>query len=173
MKKFMIKNKKGFTLIELIIVMAIIGILAVVAVVAIGSKSADARDARRLADMSAIRTAMALHCAEPVNAAGDDLTATTILCTSSTQPPVNTLVDAETTYIAFSTIFDPSHSTSTTACTSTADAVCDYAFGDPDDDGAAFTLTTSIDACDYWINFYQEGGDGYSYAADEGLVEGA
>ena len=57
----MIQNKKGFTLIELIIVMAIIGILAVVAVIAIGSKSADARDARRLADANTIRFAFSLH----------------------------------------------------------------------------------------------------------------
>ena len=57
----MIKNKKGFTLIELIIVMAIVGILAVVAVVAISSKAGDARDARRRSDLSAIQTAFALH----------------------------------------------------------------------------------------------------------------
>ena len=59
----MIKDKKGFTLIELIIVMAIVGILAVVAVVAIASKAGSARDARRRSDLSAIQTAYALHTA--------------------------------------------------------------------------------------------------------------
>lgn len=57
----MIKNKKGFTLIELMIVMSIIGILAVVALVAIAGKSADARDARRLADANRIQFAFSLH----------------------------------------------------------------------------------------------------------------
>src|SRR6056297_2617705 len=62
--KFMIKNKKGFTLIELIIVMSIIGIMAIVAVVAIGSKSSEARDARRLWDAQQIHRAFALHAVE-------------------------------------------------------------------------------------------------------------
>ena len=57
----MIKNKKGFTLIELIIVMAIVGILAIVAVVAIGDKAGDARDARRLYDASSIQYAFAMY----------------------------------------------------------------------------------------------------------------
>lgn len=57
----MIRNKKGFTLIELMIVMAIIGILAVVALVAISGKSVEARDARRLADANAIQFAFSLH----------------------------------------------------------------------------------------------------------------
>src|SRR6056297_250316 len=62
--KNMIKNKKGFTLIELIIVMSIIGIMAIVAVVAIGSKASDARDARRLWDAQQIHRAFALHAVE-------------------------------------------------------------------------------------------------------------
>lgn len=60
----MIKNKKGFTLIELMIVMAIIGILAVIALVAIAGKSVDARDSRRLADANAIQFTFALHAIE-------------------------------------------------------------------------------------------------------------
>lgn len=55
-------NKKAFTLIELIIVMAIIGILSVVAIVALGGKGAEARNTKRLADMRAIILAMALEC---------------------------------------------------------------------------------------------------------------
>ena len=166
----MIKNKKGFTLIELIIVMAIIGILAVVAVVAIGSKSADARDARRLADMSAVRTALALHCAEPsgTSPTTDD---TDLYTTAAAELiPVSTVGNAATTYIALGTISDP-HDDATTACVADTDGgVCEYAFGTPAA-GAAFGIGDQINACDYRINFYQEGGDLDGYAADEGLVE--
>lgn len=62
----MIKNKQGFTLIELIIVMAIIGILAVVGIVAISGKAQEARNAKRKSDVASIITAMGLYCAEKV-----------------------------------------------------------------------------------------------------------
>ena len=60
----MIHNKKGFTLIEFVIVMAIVGILAITAIVALSSKSMDARNARRISDMAAIISAMGLQCAD-------------------------------------------------------------------------------------------------------------
>lgn len=60
----MLENKKGFTLIELMIVMAIIGILAVFALMAIAGKSADARDARRTSDANRIQLAFSIHGAD-------------------------------------------------------------------------------------------------------------
>jgi prepilin-type N-terminal cleavage/methylation domain-containing protein len=60
----MLENKKGFTLIELMIVMAIIGILAVFALLVISGKSADARDARRISDANRIQLAFRVHAAD-------------------------------------------------------------------------------------------------------------
>lgn len=54
-------NKKGFTLIELIVVIAIIGLLSTLAVVALGSARTKARDSKRLADLKQLQTALELY----------------------------------------------------------------------------------------------------------------
>ncbi len=55
-------NKQhGFTLIELIIVIAIIGILSVMGLIQIGDANESARDARRIGDLSQMRAALALY----------------------------------------------------------------------------------------------------------------
>lgn len=53
--------KKGFTLIELIIVIAIIAIMAVVVFIALPEFLAKARDAQRLADANQIQTALSRY----------------------------------------------------------------------------------------------------------------
>lgn len=58
MEKIILKNKKGFTLIEILIVIVIIGILATLSVVALGTIRAKARDAQRLGDMKQIGTVL-------------------------------------------------------------------------------------------------------------------
>jgi len=70
-------NKEfGFTLIELIIVIAIIGILSVMGLIKIGDANESARDARRVGDLSQMRSALALyffdndHYPPPINAGG-------------------------------------------------------------------------------------------------------
>ena len=52
-------NKKGFTLVEILVVAGIIGLLGVLATIALGSARVRARDAKRMADM--VKTQMALE----------------------------------------------------------------------------------------------------------------
>ncbi|MFA5991420.1 MAG: type II secretion system protein [Candidatus Doudnabacteria bacterium] len=52
------KNQKGFTLIEITVVVSIIALLASVLLVALNSARKKARDARRMADMKQITTAL-------------------------------------------------------------------------------------------------------------------
>jgi prepilin-type N-terminal cleavage/methylation domain-containing protein len=54
-------NKKGFTLIEILIVVAIIAILASIVLVGLGPAQQSGRDARRLADLHGIQNALELY----------------------------------------------------------------------------------------------------------------
>ena len=157
----MIKNKKGFTLIELIIVMAIIGILAVVAIVAISGKTVDARNARRMADISAVRTALAINCAEST-------TGSTLDVEVEVTPLVSTTEATED--MVFTNVTDPD---GTAPCDDANAATCDYAYADPADGQAYGVAPTTIDSCEYHINFYLEGKtDGDSTATQDGLTPG-
>ncbi len=57
----LVKNKKGFTLVELLVVIAIIGILATLAIVALQGARSSARDAKRISDVRQMQTALELY----------------------------------------------------------------------------------------------------------------
>ena len=73
--------KKGFTLVELLVVIAIIALLSTLSVVALNSARAKARDARRLSDIKQIRTALEMYFDS--NMAYPDPTASTTIGTGS------------------------------------------------------------------------------------------
>lgn len=50
------KNKNGFTVLELLIVIGIIGVLMIVGVVLLGTARERARDAKRIADLNVLKT---------------------------------------------------------------------------------------------------------------------
>ena len=74
--KNLIKGKKGFTLIELVIVIAILGILAGIAIPRFLNATATARGARIVADLRTIDSAIVIYNAKTGNlpAATTDLT---------------------------------------------------------------------------------------------------
>lgn len=57
----MLKNKKGFTIIELLIVIAIIGLLATISIVALNGARQKGRDAKRVGDIRQLQTALELY----------------------------------------------------------------------------------------------------------------
>ncbi len=57
-------SKKGFSLVELLVVITIIAILSVVAYTAIGGQTIKARNAKRLQDLSSIQSALQVYYAE-------------------------------------------------------------------------------------------------------------
>ncbi len=54
-------NQKGFTIIELLVVVAIIGLLASVILVAVGNARIKGRDARRLSDMTQVKSGLDIY----------------------------------------------------------------------------------------------------------------
>lgn len=70
------KNKKGFTLVELLIVIGVLGVLSAAVVVVLNPAELlrQARDSQRLQDMSTINSALALYVTDYTSAA---ITATT------------------------------------------------------------------------------------------------
>jgi type II secretion system protein G len=61
------KGEKGFTLIEILIVVAIIGMLSSIVLVGLGSFRSRGRDARRAADLREIQNALELYYAKNGN----------------------------------------------------------------------------------------------------------
>lgn len=62
-----LKTKKGFTIIELLVVITIIGIVSGIIVASINSAKAKGRDAKRIADISVIQLALERYYDDPAN----------------------------------------------------------------------------------------------------------
>ncbi len=58
---FLSNTKRGFTLIEILVVIAIIGILSSVVLASLATSRAKARDARRIADLEEVKKALELY----------------------------------------------------------------------------------------------------------------
>ena len=103
------KNKKGFTLVELVVVIAILGILAGIAIPRFMDATASARGAKVVADMRTIESSLSMHYAKRGNyytGAADSTTAVDVAAlvtegflASIPKPPTGTMiVDGSPTY---------------------------------------------------------------------------
>ena len=102
--KIEILNKRGFTLVELLVVISIIALLSTIAIVSLGSARAKARDTARIADMKQLATALEQYYADnggypAVQAVGTypDWTKT-IVIGKITSPVTNTLTSNNAAY---------------------------------------------------------------------------
>ena len=84
-------KKNGFTMIELLVVVAIIGILAGIGIASYGSANKKARDGKRKADIESIRSALEMYKADkdfyPSNLS--DLTIVPFYIHGIPSPPLN------------------------------------------------------------------------------------
>ncbi|MFH0987756.1 MAG: prepilin-type N-terminal cleavage/methylation domain-containing protein, partial [Parcubacteria group bacterium] len=115
------KNKKGFTLVEILIVVGIIGIILTSVAVALNSKSKEMRDLKRLTDINALRDALQLV----KNESGSYLNS---YCALSTVSACGAVTNSELKNFlpGLSALNDPS---STVACQSQAaceSSACNY-----------------------------------------------
>lgn len=90
------KNKKGFTLVELVVVIAILGILAGIAIPRFMDATASARGAKIIADMRTLESAESMHYAQKGTYAADVAALKTAgLLAAEPTPPTGTFIIPE------------------------------------------------------------------------------
>lgn len=134
-----VKNKSGFTFIEILIAVSIIGFLASIGVVSYSSAQKKSRDGKRKADLEAIRSALEMYRADEGN-----------------YPSTGNLSDLETDYIQ-SIPDDPKDPTYTYAYNSSGSTYCLGAYlegGGGSSCGAgdcAFASGACVSDCNYCV----------------------
>lgn len=89
--KSLLQRKKGFTLVELLIVISIIGVLTSVVIGSTNASRIAARDTKRISDMKEIELGLALYFdVNKVYPAGSDTGALSILVTQKYLPEIPT-----------------------------------------------------------------------------------
>ena len=158
----MLKNKKAFTLVELIVTMAIVSILFVMAVVALGQKAKDSRDAARKADAEAINLNFTIHAASGNRTDAIDADATSAILLSTVDS--NSVI----TRIDLSQLSDP-QSSRTSTCVSGTGTVCnrvgDYTLINMNVSGILGTFE------DYKVGIVLEDGTEWLSITPNGVVE--
>jgi len=139
-------NKKGFTLVELLIVIAIFALIANVTMISLGKARRESRDAQRMSDISQLRSALHLYSLEYGEypdgedlalGVGSNLILSSAEWSTDTTPPI----------FMYSVQRDPRMiNQSASACTASSDDICDYGY--------------SINSNDFTIYFYLEGNVG-------------
>lgn len=124
------KSKQGFTIVELLVVVAIVALLAALGMVALGGIRAKARDAKRFSNMNTLRTAMERINSENGSYADSDCEVGYVHACAGISTLTNVLP-------SLSSLKDPGYHNDIERCTPATCAVdqaCDYSFESIDDE---------------------------------------